>query len=891
MGFLVGWGLCFKNVHGDVAESASDCSNFTKQIIEPWFWLGNKIQSAFAWWEENKGGQFFKIYVTYLQILSSFNMFTVQWPPAFVACINWVRGTVKFDVIKLPVLSCLWHGVSWKSTLYAYTLTPLGMIVVLGMPVLAALWRGLYLTAITRWNDTLDRFFRNLIFLLFLLYPILTRQAMSSLNCEPNVGRLRDDLRIICPDFLSFDSIYSCVFIVLYAIGIPVFNHLCLRYMGIVKVVKEKMQLAEFHAMLSLFMKIYVSIETQRFARLVGNVDGNPMEFKRQCKDQYDMLIKLQGGGPTGIDDDDGIDLKRLEKAAEGAVGTSQGMQGTSLKGIIKCLKEFDEDGNGKVSEEEFEKMMSAVRKEANLFTGTENDPNTLNLEQLQALMLFDRWPSRHEGPQDVGESEGLGGANATLLEREKAATAGDSELDDAERTEEIPEERAERQRKVDAGDIQDPTLREIHELEQEYQKRKDAGMEINKKIGEIQMQLMQEQIEERKQLYGQQIKILQQQIRISGEYLSSDSTLSALITGAKKVYIKNPDEVNACLKRIKVEAMPEDELRRSVLELAHRLVADEVLVLPAQVWNNHRNGEEDKDPSPEQILISRFGFLLVAYRVDCWWFEGVEMLRKLLMTSVLVFIRPGTPGQLCVGAMITFFFLLLGLFWRPFCSSILNNLNNGTLIAQFLTLFVGIMKERLDVIPAGTGGGDDSLDGAIMSFMVVAVNCVALGWPFVHKVLSGKLADYYEMTMEVYDWCCSKYARWCGSKEQRAKIAVADAKIKKKKQKEKQMAKEAEAAAKAARVNAGAQTQATSHSKLDAELGIVSERQISEITAAGQATSTQAAPDLTTLPPGWKAAKDQAGNEYYYNKVLDVTQWSRPAPSGGAVYYSARWA
>ena len=119
--------------------------------------------------------------------------------------------------------------------------------------------------------------------------------------------------------------------------------------------------------------------------------------------------------------------------------------------------------------------------------------------------------------------------------------------------------------------------------------------MEINKKIGEIQMQLMQEQIEERKQLYGQQIKILQQQIRSSGEYLSSDSTLSALITGAKKVYIKNPDEVNACLKRIKVEAMPEDELRRSVLELAHRLVADEVLVLPAQVWNNHRNGEEDK--------------------------------------------------------------------------------------------------------------------------------------------------------------------------------------------------------------------------------------------------------------------------------------------------------
>jgi hypothetical protein len=127
--------------------------------------------------------------------------------------------------------------------------------------------------------------------------------------------------------------------------------------------------------------------------------------------------------------------------------------------------------------------------------------------------------------------------------------------------------------------------------------------------------------------------------------------------------------------------------------------------------------------------------------------------------------------------------------------------------------------------------------------------------------VLSGKLASYYDMTMEVYYWCCSKYVRWCGSKEQRAQIAAADAKIKKQKQKEKQRAKEAAAAAKAARVNAGAQTQATSHSESDAEQGIVSERQIPEITAPGQATSTLAA---RSLPPGWKAAKDQAGNEYY---------------------------
>jgi Fe-S-cluster formation regulator IscX/YfhJ len=388
MVFLVSWGLCFKDVQGDGAESARECSHFITRLIEPFVWLGNKIQATYDWWQQNMGGQYLKIYITYLQILSSFNIYPVQWPATFLACINWVRGTVKFEFLKLPNLSCLWYGVSWKTTVFTYTLTPVVMIVVFGIPVLAALCRRLHLTAITRWNDTFDRFCRNLTFSFFLMYPMLAMATMSSLNCEPNVGRLRDDLRIICPELQSFESIYSDVFIVLYAIGIPVFNHLCLRYMGIVKTVKEKIQRAEFHAMLSLFMKIYVSIETQRFARLVGNVDGNSKEFKRQCKHQYDMLIKLQSGGSAGIDDDDDIDLKKLEKVAEEAVGTSQGMQGTSLKDIITCLKEFDEDGNGNISEKEFQKMLITARKKGNLYTGTEDDPNTLNLEQLQALIL-----------------------------------------------------------------------------------------------------------------------------------------------------------------------------------------------------------------------------------------------------------------------------------------------------------------------------------------------------------------------------------------------------------------------------------------------------------------------------------------------------------------------
>ena len=55
------------------------------------------------------------------------------------------------------------------------------------------------------------------------------------------------------------------------------------RFMNIRKIVREKMQNAEFFAMLSLFMKIACSVESQRIARLVGNVDNNEEELEKKA--------------------------------------------------------------------------------------------------------------------------------------------------------------------------------------------------------------------------------------------------------------------------------------------------------------------------------------------------------------------------------------------------------------------------------------------------------------------------------------------------------------------------------------------------------------------------------------------------------------------------------
>ena len=63
----------------------------------------------------------------------------------------------------------------------------------------------------------------------------------------------------------------------------------------------------------------------------------------------------------------------------------------------------------GEVDLDEFRNAIRTCRAATNLFTGSE-ELSRLTEKQMVALLLYDDWPQRHEGPSDVGESEGLGG-------------------------------------------------------------------------------------------------------------------------------------------------------------------------------------------------------------------------------------------------------------------------------------------------------------------------------------------------------------------------------------------------------------------------------------------------------------------------------------------------
>ena len=103
--------------------------------------------------------------------------------------------------------------------------------------------------------------------------------------------------------------------------------------------------------------------------------------------------------------------------------------------------------------------------------------------------------------------------------------------------------------------------------------------------------------------------------------------------------------------------------------------------------WDSH-----EAAPELERTAISCMGFLFVDYKVEMWWFEIVEQLRKLLMTSVVVFFFPGSIHQLAGGIAVTLLGLILCLALKPYLRPQHNQLQGVCLTVQLMTLFYGVV-------------------------------------------------------------------------------------------------------------------------------------------------------------------------------------------------------
>eukprot|EP00003_Mantamonas_plastica_P009012 TRINITY_DN181_c0_g1_i10.p1 TRINITY_DN181_c0_g1~~TRINITY_DN181_c0_g1_i10.p1 ORF type:complete len:1409 (-),score=447.00 TRINITY_DN181_c0_g1_i10:642-4868(-) len=114
------------------------------------------------------------------------------------------------------------------------------------------------------------------------------------------------------------------------------------------------------------------------------------------------------------------------------------------------------------------------------------------------------------------------------------------------------------------------------------------------------------------------------------------------------------------------------------------------------------------KDELETQKIRERFGFLYIGYNLKTYYWEIVEMMRKLVIASVLVFVARGLPSQLVVGMLVNLTALLFHERLQPYEEKSDHDLQYNALLQLFMTLFGGLLlkvqisKEPNDIILFG---------------------------------------------------------------------------------------------------------------------------------------------------------------------------------------------
>jgi len=126
--------------------------------------------------------------------------------------------------------------------------------------------------------------------------------------------------------------------------------------------------------------------------------------------------------------------------------------------------------------------------------------------------------------------------------------------------------------------------------------------------------------------------------------------------------------------------------------------------------------------------LESSFGFAVEDFRAGCWWFEPVDLLRKLSLSGLLQFMHRGTAAQCFCGSAIAFASFGVQQRLQPYRepeSNILKALVDAQLFLAFLVSFILRMLDAPDFAALEPFGKETY--GLLLVCSMVLLICAAL--------------------------------------------------------------------------------------------------------------------------------------------------------------------
>ncbi|KAF0691054.1 Aste57867_17666 [Aphanomyces stellatus] len=131
---------------------------------------------------------------------------------------------------------------------------------------------------------------------------------------------------------------------------------------------------------------------------------------------------------------------------------------------------------------------------------------------------------------------------------------------------------------------------------------------------------------------------------------------------------------------------------------------------------------------------VARVGFIYAAYKDTFWYFEIVDLIRKLFMNGLVAFFGRGTVTQIVVGMMIIFAYMTIILALQPYKSQ------SNTVVAAlaqlqlFVSLFAGLMV-KMNV------GKAQTMDMTVITIIILTINIGGLSY-FAIEIIREKYVE-----------------------------------------------------------------------------------------------------------------------------------------------------
>jgi len=144
-----------------------------------------------------------------------------------------------------------------------------------------------------------------------------------------------------------------------------------------------------------------------------------------------------------------------------------------------------------------------------------------------------------------------------------------------------------------------------------------------------------------------------------------------------------------------------EDEYRKMTLDdRSNELTAKSEQSLPDEqdVINEEMRAIQEEYRGIEQrehehkVTSSKYGFVYSSYADHAYYWELTELVRKLLLTGVVIFVAPGSLSQLAFAFLVTLMFFVLHIEVGAFPDPSESNLMFVSLLSVLITVFCGII-------------------------------------------------------------------------------------------------------------------------------------------------------------------------------------------------------